>query len=329
MRRRCGTQPILWALAGVLLTAALPLWGQAVDFRTWLQGVWAEALQRGIRAETLHAALNDLTPLPQVLALDRAQPETVLTFSAYLQRAVPPARIARGQQLLRRHRELLRVIAAAYGVQPRFVVALWGIESDYGRHTGSFPVIAALATLAYDGRRAALFRRELLEALHLLDAGEVSLEAMVGSWAGAMGQVQFLPSSFRRFAVDYDGDGRRDVWRSLPDIFASIANYLQGAGWRQEQTWGHAVRLPPGFDPQQGGAQAPQPLSVWQRLGVQRADGQPWPAPAQAASLVMPEGKNGPAFLVYDNFHVLLRWNRSIYFALAVGQLADHLRAAE
>jgi membrane-bound lytic murein transglycosylase B len=315
-------------IVSALLTATfiLPALAQQQDFASWLQALHVEAQQRGISQATLEAALTGLQPLPRVIELDRKQPEFTLTYTQYLQRVVPPERVQRGKRLLNEHRALLTEIGAAYGVQPRFIVALWGIESDYGRSTGGFSVIAALATLAYEGRRSSLFRRELLHALQIIDEGHIRPEAMIGSWAGAMGQSQFMPSSFRQYAVDYDDDGRRDIWTSLPDVFASTAHYLARAGWRRDQTWGHRVAVPADFDIALTGLQVRKPLPTWQTLGIRRTDGSDLPSRSLQASLLLPEDPKGPAFLVYENFRTLLKWNHSNYFALAVGQLADGLR---
>jgi len=321
---QCGG--VLICLVVLLIRLTAPAMAQPGDFSTWLEALRVEARQRGIRPETLEAALAGVQPLPRVIELDRRQPEFTLTLEEYLKRVVPETRVERGKQLLNEHHTLLATIGATYNVQPRFIIALWGIESDYGRLTGGFSVIASLATLAYDGRRSTLFRRELLHALHILDEGHIRPEAMIGSWAGAMGQNQFMPSSFRQYAVDYDGDGRRDIWTTLPDIFASTAQYLARAGWRGDQTWGRRVALPQGFDTTLAGLEVHKPLPSWQALGIRQADGSDLPQRALQASLLLPEGANGPAFLVYDNFRALLKWNRSHFFALAVGQLTDGLQ---
>lgn len=296
---------------------------ESETFADWLAELRAEAAAAGISAAVLDAALAGVAPIPRVIELDRRQPEFTLTFQQYIDRVVPPARIAKGRAKLRENKALLDEIGARFGVQPRFVVALWGIETDFGRVDGGFPVIAALATLAFDGRRSAYFRKELLDALHILEEGHIAPAAMKGSWAGAMGQSQFMPSSFRRFAVDYDGDGRRDIWGTRADVFASAANYLAQSGWRDDQTWGRPVRLPARFDMQAAGLQTRRSLADWQRLGVRRADGSDLPTRDIPASILLPVGDGGPAFAVYENFRVTLKWNRSNYFALAVGLLAD------
>jgi membrane-bound lytic murein transglycosylase B len=293
-------------------------------FDPWLVELRAEARSQGIRDSTLDAALAGVSPIVRVVELDRRQPEFTLTFAQYLDRVVSNARIEEGRAKFAENRALLESIGAKYGVQPRFIVALWGIETGFGRHTGGFPVIASLATLAFEGRRGAFFRKELLIALRILDEGHIEPGGMSGSWAGAMGQNQFMPSSFARFAVDHDGDGRRDIWTTRGDVFASTANYLAGSGWRADLTWGRKVRLPKGFDTALAGARNQRPLSAWQRLGVRRPDGSDLPDRDVAAALVLPEkGARSPAYLVYDNFEAILRWNRSDYFAIAVGYLAD------
>jgi membrane-bound lytic murein transglycosylase B len=202
-------------------------------------------------------------------------------------------------------------------------VALWGVESSYGSYDGDFPVIAALATLAHEGRRASFFRGELLKALQILERGDIAVGEMTGSWAGAMGQSQFMPSSYHAYAVDYDGDGHRDIWTSLPDVFASIANYLAKAGWNDRYTWGRQVNHPTGLNGELVGLEMAKPLPEWQALGVRRADGADLPPVALDASLLRTDEGQGPSYLVYHNFRVLMAWNRSTYFALTVGELSD------
>lgn len=295
-------------------------------FSSWLQDLEREARSRHISAGTLQTVLPRLQVLPRVLDLQRRQPESRLTFSQYRHRVVPADRVVQARHRLERHGDLLDEVGRRFGVQPRFIVALWGIESDFGRNTGDVPVLSSLATLAYAGSRRDYFRRELLEALTVIDAGEVAVDAMLGSWAGAMGQCQFMPSSFRRLAVDGNGDGRRDIWSTPADVFASIARFLSAHGWRDDQTWGREVRLPPGFDHRLASPDARLRLGRWQALGVRRTDGRDLPGRDLWATLVTPDKRGGPAFLVYEDFDVLLRWNRSNHFALAVGYLADRLR---
>jgi membrane-bound lytic murein transglycosylase B len=309
------------ALLGALL--AVPALAETQPFDVWLEELRQDALKEGIGAGTLSAALEGLAPIARVIELDRRQPEGRFTFQQYNQRVLSESRIERGRELYREHRSLLDRVAADYGVQPRFIVALWGIESSYGSFDGEYPVIGALATLAHDGRRASFFRGELLKALRIVDRGDIAVERMTGSWAGAMGQSQFMPSSYDAYAIDYDGDGRRDIWTSLPDVFASIANYLAKAGWNDRYTWGRKVHVPEALNGDLVGLNTSRPLPQWQELGVRRADGANLPAAILNASLLSTDEGQGPAYLVYDNFRVLMAWNRSTYFALTVGELAD------
>lgn len=311
------------------------------SFDVWLKDLRTEAENSGIRVEILDAALTGIEPVPRVIELDRRQPEFTMTFKEYLDKIVPESRIRKGRAMLNENRAVLGEIGKKYGVQPRFIVAFWGIETGYGRHTGGFSVVASLATLAYDGRRSAYFRKELLNALRILNEGHVSPEAMTGSWAGAMGQCQFMPSSFLNFAVDESGDGHRDIWTTKADVFGSAANYLAKSGWNDDQTWGRRVKLPQGFDPQLASLDVIKPLSEWQELGVRRDNGQDLPSRPLPASLVLPDGEKAPegvgqgkegwagtsgaAYLVYDNYRATLKWNRSTFFAVAVGYLADRI----
>jgi membrane-bound lytic murein transglycosylase B len=260
-----------------------------------------------------------------VIELDRNQPEAKLTFDQYLSRILSEERIARGRKKLTDSRRMLAKIADTYGVQPRFLVALWGIETDFGRVTGSFPVIDSLVSLVYDGRRSSFFRKELFHALRILDEGHISLARMKGSWAGAMGQLQFMPSTFRHFAVDFDGDGRIDIWESQEDVFASAANYLSQSGWMRGQTWGQEVLLPEGADLALTEFKQPKSPSDWWSLGVSTLDGSDFLSPGLLSSIVQPEGFKDRAFLVYNNYHVIHKWNRSNNFALSVGILSDRI----
>lgn len=311
-----------------LIFVALPLTAGAAEFDTWLKDLRAEAQGRGITTATLDGALNGISLIPRVVELDRKQPEFTLTYTQYRDRVVPRSRINKGRRKLAENRALLEKIGKKIGVQPRFIVALWGIETDFGRVTGGFKVIPALATLAFDGRRSAYFRKELHNALRILNEGHITPKAMVGSWAGAMGQCQFMPSSFLAHAIDYDGDGRRDIWTTRADVFASAANYLAKSGWRADQTWGREVTLPSDFDPAMANLKVKKLIGGWQALGVRRVDGSDLPTRQLSASIVLPEkGKMSPAYMVYKNYRTTLLWNRSTYFALAVGLLADGIGA--
>ena len=279
----------------------------------------------GINEDTLSDAFADVTLIPRVLELDRNQPEGRQSLAEYLSRVVPDSRIKAARKRFAKHRALLEEIASEYQVQPRFIVALWGVESDFGRYTGGFSVINALSTLAYDGRRSAFFRSELIDALRILEKEGIDAPSMTGSWAGAMGQTQFMPSSFRRFAVDYNQDGKSDIWGPHADIFASIANYLAEAGWQYDQTWGRPVLVPKNLDSELVGLEISRPLGVWQEMGVRRMDNRDLPVRELEGSLIMPNGVGGSSYIVYRNFRAILDWNRSTYFALSVGTLADRI----
>ena len=299
------------------------------DFEQWLDGVRQEALTRGISAGTLDRAFQGVAPLDRVLELDRRQPEFTQSFWSYLDRAISDTRVDKGKALLAQHAAMLNRIEAQFGVQPRFLVAFWGLETNFGENLGGFPVIGALATLAHDPRRSDFFRAELMAALSILEAGDIDPQTMMGSWAGAMGQPQFMPTTFVRFATDGNGDGHRDIWTSLPDVFASASNFLKNLGWDGQQTWGREVVLPAGFDIELADLKIRKPISEWQKLGIRRPGGAPLPQAEFDASVVLPAGATGPAFLVYGNFRAILGWNRSILYAVAVGHLADRFVGAE
>jgi membrane-bound lytic murein transglycosylase B len=296
-------------------------------FDTWLAGLRREARAKGIKKTTLDQALAGVRPIPKVLAHLKNQPEFKLTLQRYMKIVVTPERIATGRARLSENRPLLTAVGGKYGVPPQFIVALWGVETKYGTITGGFPVVGALSTLAYQGSRRRFFRSELLKALRILDQGHITPKRMLGSWAGAMGQNQFMPSSFLAFAVDHDGDGRRDIWQTKADIFASTANYLKRSGWRKGQAWGRQVRLPKGFN--YAGARTRRTVVQFSKLGVRRADGGALPRSSVRGRILMPEGRGGKAFLIYNNFRVILRWNRSNFFAIAVGTLADRIAQAK
>lgn len=290
-------------------------------FTLWLDGVRKDARAQGVAKKTLDVAFKGLTPNPKVVKLDRRQPEFTLTFAQYLKRVVTAGQIARGRENYRKNRALLEEVGAKYGVAPSIIVALWGVETKYGKRTGDFDIIRSLATLAFDGRRSTFFRKELMAALKILDEGHISRARMIGSWAGAMGQSQFMPTSFRSFAVDHSGDGRRDIWGTKADVFASAANYLTKNGWTRGQRWGRPVKLPENFDLRLAGRKTRKKISEWTALGV-RSDA---PNSDLMASVVLPDGVGGAAYFAYHNFNVIRRWNPSDYFALAVGSLADKI----
>ncbi len=323
---------LLGPLLGLLFVGAAQATSENSVFTKWIQDLRIEARQKGISDAVLDQALNGIAPLSRVIELDRNQPEFKLTFEEYIGKVVSTTRKRVAAEKLKEHDSLLSKIAAKYGVQKRFLVTFWGVETSFGRYLGSFNVPQALVTLAYDGRRSAYFRKELFNALQILEEGHITAAAMKGSWAGAMGQSQFMPSSFVNYAVDWDGDGKRDIWSTKADVFASSANYLAKAGWRDDLTWGRAVALP--ANRKINGrtamalaeAKAKMSLRNWSQAGVKSLDGSSLPTRPLQARLVMPAGDTGPAYLVYSNFDSILAWNRSNYYALAIGILSDTLR---
>ena len=322
---RMGRAAALGAAAVCAVLAASPAAAKP-DFQTWLQELKAEARSDGVSADALDRALEGVAPIDRVIELDRRQPEFMRTFWGYLNNRVTPEVVERGRDMLDEHDAVLSEVARHYGVPKRYLVAFWGMETNFGAHLGSFPVIDSLATLAYDERRSAFFRRELLHALHIIDNGHIAPAKMKGSWAGAMGHMQFLPSTFVRHAVDASGDGRKDIWHTLRDAFASAANYLDSLGWAADERWGREVVLPEDFNYAQAQLDVTKPLQSWADMGVKRADGGPLPVVGgMEGAIVLPQGHEGPAFLVYDNFRAILSWNRSVNYALAVGYLADRL----
>jgi lytic murein transglycosylase len=298
--------------------------GQQLAFERWVADFRTSASAAGIDEATLNVAFADVQYLPRVVELDRAQPEFTRPVWSYLDSAVSPQRVALGQQRWLQHRADIDAAAARFGVAPAILVAIWGIESNYGSNFGNTPTVDALATLAFDGRRATWAGGQLLAALRIIQSGDIDRSRMVGSWAGAMGQTQFLPSVFLDNAVDADGDGRRDIWGSMADVMASTANVLARAGWQADQPWGVEVRLPPGFDVGRADVSVRQPAAQWASEGVQTVDGAMLP-PFPEATLLLPAGARGPAFLVGANFQSLLRYNNATSYALAVGLLAQQL----
>jgi membrane-bound lytic murein transglycosylase B len=305
-------------------------------FAAWLAALRAEALAAGIRAATIDAALATIVAQPVVLERDRSQAEFTLTLGQYVSRRLTPALLRLSREHARREQKLLARVERAHKVPRSILVSVWGLESNFGKFAGVRPTVPVLATLAYDGRRAALFRGELLNALRILDRGDIELERLKGSWAGAMGQPQFLPSSYLKFAQDFDGDGRRDIWTSLPDVFASIAVYMASNGWTTGEAWGRRVTLPADFDARLGtkaplrseGCRAvrqltePLLMNEWRALGIRTAKNTPLPKSAIAASLLRVDQET---FLVYRNYETLLTYNCAHSYAIAVGLLADRL----
>ena len=311
--------------ACVLTTLLLSSTAHAdAKFETWLKDFKKEAISKGISESVVNTAMSDVKPIARIIELDRKQPEGTMTFEKYQKRVITNARIQQGRRLYNEHRELLDKTAKKYGVPAQYIVALWGIETSYGNNTGGFDVVTALSTLAYDGRRSSYFRKELINALKILDEGHITHDKMKGSWAGAMGQNQFMPSSFKSLAVDGNDDGKRDIWTSLPDVFASSANYLSKNGWIEDQKWGRRIKLPKNMSEKDIGLDIKHDLQTWKDKGVTLLGGEPIPVVAgMKASVVAPDGINGPTYLAYHNYRVIMRWNKSTYFATSVGILAD------
>ncbi|WP_232230646.1 lytic murein transglycosylase [Alteromonas sp. RW2A1] len=296
------------------------------DFNAYVKSLKNEALEQGFSSTLLDRAFNDITFRPTAVKADKNQPEKKITLDDYIVSRVPDWKAEQAVQQYLSNRALLDKIGEEYGVQPRFIVALWGNESNFGKIQGSYSVLSALASLAYEGRREALFKKNFFAALTILDQGHIPIDSFKGSWAGALGQTQFMPLSFLTYAVDYDGDGKKDIWGTPADVFASIANYLSSEGWDDSGTWGRQVRLTQDV-PISGLSKANmRPLSYWQEQGVRRFDGSDLPKVDVKASLIMPDGKSGRIYLVYNNFHTLMKWNRSSYFGVSVGYLSERIK---
>ena len=330
MRGICARGTTLLFSIVFLLHAHTALADSHQSFTAWQAELRTEALSKGISADTFDTAFVGVAPIARVLELDRSQPEFTLTLDSYLNKVVSATRVKRARQKLVEHRAILKEVSEKFGVQPRFIVALWGIETNFGQHTGSFSVIAALSTLAYDGRRSAYFRKELLNALQIIEEGHIKSGDMKGSWAGAMGQSQFMPSSFLSYAFDYNGDGRRDIWQTQHDVFASIANYLSSVGWRDDLTWGRRVFVPDTIDGKKlSDAKTKKTMDEWRALGLKNADGEALPKRNLTSRLVVPSRNDGKAYIAYANYDNILKWNRSNFFAIAVGTLADMIEQEE
>lgn len=315
------------ASAVALASSAVP--GATAEFGAWLRSLRAEAAGKGISGSVLDDALAGLQPVARVLELDRRQPESIQTLEQYLASRLTPSKIENGRRRMVEHAALLARVRQRFDVQPQYLVSLWGIESDYGRFMGDFQTVASLATLAHDGRRSAYFREELLNALRVLEQRRMRSADLRGSWAGAMGQCQFMPSNYLAHAIDFGGDGKADIWADLGDVFASMSNFLLKLGWRPRQEWGQEVRLPGGFDRALVDPEGVRkPIAAWKALGVRRLDGGELPGDQQMAGLSQPDGAGTRAFLALDNFGVLRRWNTPQRFRIAVGLLADRIAGA-
>jgi membrane-bound lytic murein transglycosylase B len=298
----------------------------SVPFERFVEGVKADARRRGVSARTLETAFAGVRPNQRIIALDRRQAEGGLQWEDYRDRImVTPTRIQNGQRLYRENAELLRRIEERYRVAPSVIVAIWGVETNYGGNTGGFGVVEALATLAWEGRRAAYFRNELMAALKILEEGHIRADRMRGSWAGAMGQPQFMPSNFDRLAVDFDGDGRRDIWENRADALGSIAHYFQRSGWRAGEPWGREVRPPPGFTAAGADTDTKRPLRDFARMGFRETSGAPLSTNGPEAQIVLPSRGNGQVFLGHHNLRVIRRYNSPVNYGLAVGLISDRV----
>ena len=295
----------------------------AESYEAWEQGFKQKALSKGVSATWFDKAMAGVTPIQRVIELDGKQPEHKITFAQYKKRVINQRRIDEGRRLYKKYYKQLKEIENQYGVAPQYVISLWGIETNYGSNTGGFKVIPALATLAWDGRRRSFFEKELINALKISEAGHVSLANFKGSWAGAMGQNQFMPSSFLSYAVDHNNDGKRDIWTTKQDVFASTSNYLKQNGWKAGEKWGRQVHLTQPISKSLVGPKTRKPISFWKGLGVKTLTGSTLPTTDMKASLVQPDGASGPSYIVYNNYQTIMDWNRSTYFATSVGLLAD------
>lgn len=299
---------------------------EKIPFDQYVEQLKIEAIEKGIDATTVNNAFAKVKFLKRSVKADKAQPEFKLTLDTYIPRAVPDWKIKQARAAYKKHYHLLQKIGKEYGVQPRFIVALWGIETNFGRLTGRHYIISSLTTMAYDGRRESLFKKQLFAALTILEQGHIEQKKFIGSWAGAMGQVQFMPTSYLNYAVDYDGDGKKDIWNNYADVFASAANYLRTEGWDSSETWGRQVLLPEDFNVELAGIKQQKTLQQWQEMGVRRFDGSALPSVDMNASIVIPDDASGRVYLAYNNYKVLMHWNRSYYFATAVSYLSDRIK---
>ncbi|MCP4061460.1 MULTISPECIES: lytic murein transglycosylase [Pseudoalteromonas] len=325
-------------LCSVCLSGSVVAKTQA-EFQTYLSDLKQEAIAKGYDSKLIDDAFATASYKEKVVSADKNQPEVKETLETYLPKRVPQWKIDRARKLYAENKDVLEQVAKEFGVQARFIVALWGLESNFGTIQGGHNVISSLVTLAFDGRREALYKRQLWAALDILKSGHITLDKFKGSWAGAMGQTQFMPTSFNAYAVDYNNDGRKDIWTTKEDAFASIANYLKQEGWNDSLTWGRQVKLPENFDSKyvlKRGTKtrkqwleywndSERSLADWQALGVRKADGSDLPNVDVRAALVMPDDINRRMYLAYDNYKVFMHWNRSYYFATSVGYLSDRI----
>jgi membrane-bound lytic murein transglycosylase B len=299
-----------------------------VSFEDYIKQLKIEAVEQGFASEFIDLQFSDVQFHQKAVVADKNQPESKITLDKYLATRVPDWKVKQALELAEQHKVVLAQVERQYGVQARFIVALWANESNFGRYMGKYPVISSLATMAYEGRREDFFKKQLFAALTIVEQGHISHDDFLGSWAGAMGQSQFMPTTFLAYAVDFDGDGKKDIWANTADVFASIANFLKSEGWDDTLTWGRQVSLPKEFDMTLIGLskQDRKTMLSWQELGVRRYDGEDLPALDLMSSLIAPDGPNGRIYLVYENFNTLMKWNRSSYFGAAIGYLSDRIK---
>jgi membrane-bound lytic murein transglycosylase B len=295
------------------------------SFAVWKTSLKSDILKKGASQALTLQIMDSLTYIPRVIQLDKRQPEKRMTHKEYLKRVIPDSKIKQAKIAYQDNRQQLSIAEKKTGVPARYIVSLWGKETHFGKITGKYSVLSALATLIFDGRRKIFFKKEFLAAVTILVQGHIELKAMKGSWAGAMGHCQFMPSSFLEYAIDGNGDGKKDIWNNKADIFASMGNYLARYGWKKNQSWGREVSLTHSYTSYKRGKKHKKILKEWVKQGVKQKNGKPLPKASIKAYLIAPDGKKGHIYLVYSNFDILMRWNRSYYFATGVGYLADHL----
>ncbi|CAG9296755.1 lytic murein transglycosylase [Celerinatantimonas diazotrophica] len=313
------------AIGCLILLCGYALNAQAQTFDDYVLSLKHQALEQGYSQSLVNKAFAQIKLRKKVIYSDKNQPEFRLTLDTYIPKALPKWKVAKARKLYKQYYPLLTKISAQYHVQPRFIVALWGIESNFGKFTGHYDVMSALVSLAYEGRRRAFFERQIIATLAIMKRDGMTRSQLKGSWAGAMGQVQFMPGTYLAYAVDGNDDGKIDLTHSVPDALASAANYLHKIGWRDDMTWGRQVHLPKNFDLEKPNIKSAKLLSVWEKLGVRRYSGKDLPVRQIKARLVVPDDRNGRIYLVYHNYETLLKWNRSNYFAITVGTLADRI----
>ena len=298
---------------------------ETATFEQCVVGLQEQALSAGVSQDTVSNVLGNVKYVAKILEYDRNQPEFVQTFPGYFSARVTPWRINKGREMLAKHKAFLAKLTQQYGVPGHYLVAFWGLETNFGGIKGKMPILDSLATLACDQRRSSFFSKELIQALRLLERENLQVDNMVGSWAGAMGHTQFMPTAYLTYAKDGDGDGKVDLWNSEQDALESAANFLQNLGWKAGYRWGREVTLPANFDYQLAGKSNPKPLSFWAKQGITDTDGKAIAQGELQAALLIPAGYTGSAFLVYSNFDTILRWNNSEYYGIAVGHLADRI----